>query len=65
MTGGPLTSILAASWVEVSLRVVLAVIIAVITTSLSLRLLGLRRGWPKALLAGVLGWGVAGLLALS
>ncbi len=29
--------------------------------SLSLRLLGIRRGWGTALLAGVLGWGVAGV----
>jgi ubiquinone biosynthesis protein len=57
--------IVATSVVEALLRVVVAVVIAVITTSLSLRLLGLRRGWPKALLAGLIGWGTASLLALS
>ena len=33
--------------------------------SISLRLLGIRRGWGTALLAGVLGWGLAVLLALG
>jgi hypothetical protein len=47
------------------LRIVLAVVIAAAITAVSLRLLGLRRGWPKALLAGVIGWGCAGVLALG
>jgi ubiquinone biosynthesis protein len=46
-------------------RVVLAIAIAAAITAISLRLLGLRRGWPKALLAGVIGWGTAALLALG
>ena len=46
-------------------RVALAIAIAAAITAVSLRLLGLRRGWPKALLAGVIGWGCAGLLALG
>ena len=35
------------------------------TTVISLRLLGVRRGWTKALIAGLLGWGTAWLLSLS
>jgi ubiquinone biosynthesis protein len=57
--------VLAASLGGVLLRIVLAVVIAAAITAVSLRLLGLRRGWPKALLAGVIGWGAAGLLALG
>jgi hypothetical protein len=57
--------ILAASFLEVAIRVVLAVVLAVATTSVSLRLLGMRRGWTTALLAGVIGWGTAAILALS
>jgi ubiquinone biosynthesis protein len=57
--------IIATSFVEVAVRVVLAVVLAVVTTSGSLRLLGMRRGWPTALLAGGLGWGTAALLGLS
>jgi ubiquinone biosynthesis protein len=55
----------AASLPEVAFRGVVAVVIAVVTTSISLRLLGARRGWTSALLAGVLGWGTAGFLALA
>src|SRR3954451_19558700 len=47
------------------LRLLLIVTIAIVTTSISLRLLGIRRGWGSALLAGVLGWGTAGILALA
>jgi ubiquinone biosynthesis protein len=47
------------------LRVALALAIAAAITAVSLRLLGLRRGWPKALLAGAIGWGTAALLALG
>ena len=57
--------ILAASFLEVAFRVVLAVVLAVVTTSVSLRLLGMRRGWTTALLAGAIGWGTAAILALS
>jgi ubiquinone biosynthesis protein len=46
-------------------RVVLAVAIAVVTTVLSLRLLGMRRGWGRALASGLIGWGLGGLLALN
>src|SRR4029453_700611 len=55
----------AASMPEVAFRAVVAVAIAVVTTSISLRLLGARRGWTSALLAGILGWGTAGFLALA
>ena len=57
--------ILAASFLEIAFRVVVAVVLAVVTTSASLRLLGMRRGWTTALLAGAIGWGAAALLALS
>lgn len=57
--------ILAASFLEIAFRVVVAVVLAVATTSVSLRLLGMRRGWTTALLAGAIGWGTAAILALS
>jgi hypothetical protein len=46
-------------------RVVAAVALAVVTTSISLRLLGMRRGWVTALLSGMIGWGAAAFLALG
>ena len=57
--------VVATSFVGELVRVALAVAIAAAITAVSLRLLGLRRGWSKALLAGVIGWGCAGLLALG
>jgi ubiquinone biosynthesis protein len=39
-------------------------LVAVLTTVVSLRLLGVRRGWTSALLAGVIGWGTALVIAL-
>jgi ubiquinone biosynthesis protein len=59
------SGLVAASPSEVLLGAASAVLIAIITTSISLRLLGIRRGWGTALLAGVLGWGVGILLALG
>jgi ubiquinone biosynthesis protein len=59
------TSVLATSVPEFLIRVVLAAALAVLTTWLSLRLLGVRRGWSKALASGLVGWGTAGLLALG
>jgi len=56
--------LIATSFLEVLVRVGLATLIAVATTALSLRLLGIRRGWGTALVAGTLGWGLATLLAL-
>jgi ubiquinone biosynthesis protein len=47
------------------LRLVLAIALAAATTAVSLRLLGVRRGWMKALAAGLIGWGTAWILALS
>jgi ubiquinone biosynthesis protein len=58
-------ALLATSLAAVAGRIVLGAGIAVVTTSVSLRLLGTRRGWAKSLVAGFLGWGIAGLLALS
>jgi ubiquinone biosynthesis protein len=57
--------VLAASVVEIAVRVVLSVAIAVVTTTVSLRLLGMRRGWIRALVAGLVGWALGGILALS
>ena len=59
------TSIVAASVVALLLRVVAGVALAAVVTSLSLRLLGVRRGWGSALLAGVIGWGLAVVVALG
>ena len=42
-----------------------AVALALLATSISLRLLGVRRGWGSALLSGVIGWGAAVVLALA
>ena len=39
--------------------------VAVLTTALALRLLGIRRGWITALVSGVIGWGLGALVALS
>jgi ubiquinone biosynthesis protein len=57
--------ILAASFLEEVARIALAIVIAVATTALSLRLLGMRRGWARALVAGALGWGIASFLSLQ
>jgi len=57
--------IIATSGWEILVRIALGTVLAILTTSLSLRLLGIRRGWGTALLAGVLGWGLASLLALK
>ena len=58
-------ALMATGFGEAFVRLVFGLAIAAFTTALSLRLLGIRRGWPKALLAGLLGWGAACLLALS
>ena len=66
MPGAPaFTPLIAASLTEVAARLVIAGVLAVVTTALSLRLLGARRGWTTSLVSGFLGWGVAGLLALA
>jgi ubiquinone biosynthesis protein len=49
----------------VLVRVIVATVLAFITTAISLRLLGIRRGWGTALLAGILGWGCAVFVALG
>jgi ubiquinone biosynthesis protein len=49
----------------VAIRVVVITVLAFITTAISLRLLGIRRGWGTALLSGILGWGGAAFLALG
>jgi ubiquinone biosynthesis protein len=57
--------IVAAGFADVSIRLLLAAVLAFVTTSISLRLLGIRRGWASALLAGVLGWAIGGAIALG
>ena len=47
------------------LRILGVAALIVISTMISLRLLGIRRGWGMALLAGVIGWGGAGLVSLG
>jgi ubiquinone biosynthesis protein len=37
----------------------------VLTTAVSLRLLGIRRGWARAVLAGCIGWTIGLLLGLA
>lgn len=49
----------------VLLRVVGTIGLAIVTTLLSLRLLGIRRGWGTALLAALIGWGTAMLVAVG
>jgi ubiquinone biosynthesis protein len=59
------TVLFAVSASEIAVRIIVAAAIAVVTTSISLRLLGLRRGWVRALVAGGVGWALGGMLALS
>jgi ubiquinone biosynthesis protein len=54
-----------ASVLGVLVGIVVMAVVAAITTVLSLRLLGIRRGWLRALVSGLLGWGVALLLGLA
>jgi hypothetical protein len=58
---------LVASVVGTAGRVVLGAVLAVVTTTVALRLLGARRGWEKAALAGAIGWaaGVAVAVGLT
>src|SRR5688500_141035 len=50
---------------DVAIRIIGGIALAAAPTRLSLRLLGLRRGWTAALLAGALGWGIAVTVALG
>ncbi len=59
-----MTGAVVASALGVVIGVIIGVVVAIVITSASLRLLGMRRGWGSALLAGVLGWGVAVIVAL-
>jgi ubiquinone biosynthesis protein len=60
-----MTMTVAVTFPLVALRVVAALALAVVTTSISLRLLGIRRGWGTALISGILGWGSATFVALG
>jgi ubiquinone biosynthesis protein len=57
--------VIAASVAVVALRIVVSAVVALAVASISLRLLGVRRGWATALASGVLGWCLGGLLALG
>lgn len=57
--------VLAASVGEVAARTLVAVAVAAATTVVSLRLLGVRRGWSAALVAGAVGWVAGGTLVLG
>ncbi|MEY2401992.1 MAG: ubiquinone biosynthesis protein [Ilumatobacteraceae bacterium] len=57
--------LIAASVPGMLLRVLLGALAAIVVTVLALRLLGIRRGWVTALLAGSLGWGVTIIVALG
>ncbi|HEX5588414.1 MAG TPA: hypothetical protein VFZ17_13960, partial [Acidimicrobiia bacterium] len=52
-------AVMAATFLGVVVGIVVIVAVAIATTALSLRLLGIRRGWGTAVIAGGIGWGVA------
>ncbi len=54
-----------ASVFGVIVGIVVVVVVAITTTALSLRLLGIRRGWGSAVLAGGVGWTTAVVVALG
>ena len=58
-------SVVATSVPETLLRIIVAAVVAILATAVSLRLLGIRRGWGRALLSGIVGWGLAAFLALE
>jgi ubiquinone biosynthesis protein len=58
-------SFFAATLPGIALRVVVGIVLAIVITVLALRLLGIRRGWVTAFLAGVIGWGVTIVVALG
>ncbi len=51
------------SLLENVVAVIFAVILALAITIVSLRLLGIRRGWPMAFASAVAGWGIGATLA--
>jgi ubiquinone biosynthesis protein len=55
---------IAAGFAEVSFRILEAVVLALVTTAISLRLLGIRRGWGTAFVSGAVGWGLGAGLVL-
>ena len=48
-----------------TVRALLGVVLVLVVTLVALRLLGIRRGWSTALLAGFVGWGVAVLVSVG
>jgi ubiquinone biosynthesis protein len=59
------TVVLAVTAPGIALRIIGGVAAAIVITVAALRLLGIRRGWVSALLAGALGWGVTIVIALG
>ena len=57
--------VLAADFAEVSFRIFEAVVLALATTAISLRLLGVRRGWGTAFASGAVGWVLGAGLVLG
>ena len=57
--------VIAASVFEIVLGAIVALVVAILTTIVALRLLGIRRGWITALVSGVVGWLLGALVALS
>src|SRR3954454_17811851 len=57
--------LLAVGFLGVVLRVAVLIVVAGVATALSLRLLGIRRGWGTALIAGGIGWTIAIVLAFG
>jgi len=51
--------------VGVVVTAIVTVVLACVATSVSLRLLGIGRGWTKATAAGITGWVVGGVVALG
>lgn len=58
------SAMVASVW-GVAIGLVIGVALAIVVTVLSLRLLGIRRGWGTAMLSGALGWAIAASVALG
>jgi len=52
-----MTAIVSATALSFVVGLAMGMVLAILITSMSLRLLGMRRGWGSAHLAGALGWG--------
>jgi hypothetical protein len=59
------TMVLAADLAEISFRLLIIALLAPVTTAISLRLLGTRRGWGAGLVSGAVGWGGGAIFAIG